>query len=160
MSFFVHLAKENFKFSCSHFTVLSENHAERLHGHNYEMRVTLKVSELNPDLGMAFDFNEIKPVIKSLCDLLDEKILLPQNSPYVDVGQTDGQIEVQFMDKHYSFPEDDCMILDIANVTSEELARWTAEELGKTLEQDSRVEKLKVTIQETRGQSVSFVLNL
>lgn len=156
MSFVIHLQKENFKFSCSHFTILSANTAERLHGHNYQVRVALKVSELDPDLGLAFDFNEVKPQIKSLCDELDEKILLPANSPYVSVGESGSQIDVQFNQRHYSFPKEDCVILPVSNITSEELARFVCQELKKTFKDTSHLEKIRVSVEETRGQSVSY----
>ena len=64
----VHLAKELFKFSCSHFTILSPEHAERLHGHNYQVRVDITVAKLDPTLGFAFDFNSVKPLIRKMCD--------------------------------------------------------------------------------------------
>lgn len=156
MSFVIHLQKENFKFSCSHFTVLSRDTAERLHGHNYQMRVSLRISDLDPDLGFAFDFNFIKPIIKRLCDELDEKILLPLESPYVSVGETGEQVEVRFKSRHYSFPKEDCVLLSVANVTSEELARWMCQQLIKELNEVPRLEKLRVSVEETRGQSVSY----
>lgn len=160
MSFVIHLQKESFKFSCSHFTVLSENNAERLHGHNYQVRIALKISDLDPNLGFAFDFNEVKPEIKNLCDELDEKILLPAHSPYVSVGESGSQIDVQFNSRNYSFPKDDCLILPISNVTSEELARYVCQELKKSLKPAEQIEKIRVSVEETRGQSVSYIENM
>lgn len=156
MSFAIHLQKENFKFSCSHFTVLSKDTAEHLHGHNYQVRVSLKVSDLDPDLGFAFDFNVVKPIIKDLCDELDEKILVPLESPYVLVGETEEQVDVKFKSRNYSFPKEDCFLLPISNVTSEELARWICKRLIEELKDVPRLEKLRVSVEETRGQSVSY----
>lgn len=157
MSFIVHLQKENFKFSCSHFTVLSSHSAEHLHGHNYQLKVALKISELDPKLGFAFDFNEVKPLIKALCDRLDEKILLPLKSPYVKVSTSGAQIDVSFEKRRYSFPKEDSVLLPITNVTSEELARWICRELIEKLGGlKNRVEKVRVAVEETRGQSVSY----
>lgn len=156
MGFVIHLSKESFKFSCSHFTVLSGKEAEHLHGHNYQMRVALKISELDPKLGFAFDFNEVKPVIKTLCDEVDEKILLPQNSPYVSISKDKSQIEVSFQNRNYSFPAEDTVILPIANVTSEELARWVCKQLIQRFQGVPRLSRIRVSIEETKGQSVSY----
>ncbi|NCN95258.1 MAG: 6-pyruvoyl tetrahydropterin synthase [Bdellovibrionales bacterium] len=138
--------------------MLTPSHAECLHGHNYQMRVSIKVSDLDPNLGFAFDFNLVKPMIKALCDGLDEKILLPKNSPYVTVESKGSQINVQFGEKKYSFPKSDSIILPISNVTSEELARWMGLELKKKMKDVPRFLKLRVSIEETRGQSVSFTI--
>ncbi len=160
MSFAIHLQKENFKFSCSHFTVLSEHTAERLHGHNYQLKVSIKISDLDPNLGFAFDFNLVKPIIKDLCDKVDEKILLPLESPYVSVKESEGQVSVQFKSRKYSFPKEDTVLLPISNVTSEELARWMCKELILKLGDVPRLEKIRVSVEETRGQSVSYTQSL
>jgi 6-pyruvoyltetrahydropterin/6-carboxytetrahydropterin synthase len=152
----IHLAKEPFKFSCSHFTILSADHAERLHGHNYQMRVDIAVKELDPKLGLAFDFNVVKPRIRAFCDELDERILLPLNSPYLKLEKKGEQTEVQFGNKHYSFPTDDTICLQLANITSEELARYAAQSLLKTLTALPFWTAITVNVEETRGQSVSF----
>lgn len=156
MSFVIHLAKESFKFSCSHFTVLSEKEAEHLHGHNYQVKVDLKISDLDPNFGFAFDFNAVKPAIRDICNDLDEKILLPKNSPYVSISNDETQIEVQFQKRRYSLPKEDSVILPIANVTSEELARWIAGQLLNRFQKVPRLKKIRVTVEETRGQSVSY----
>lgn len=160
MSFAIHLQKENFKFSCSHFTVLSKDTAEHLHGHNYQLRVSLKISDLDPNLGFAFDFNMVKPIIKGLCDEVDEKILLPLDSPYVSVKESNEQIHVQFKSRKYSFPKEDSVLLPISNVTSEELARWFGKRLAKELKNIPQLTKLRVSVEETRGQSVSYTQNI
>ncbi len=154
--FTVHLAKEPFKFSCSHFTILSERHAERLHGHNYQMTVDIQLSEIEPKLGMAFDFNAVKPRIKMICDELDERILLPEKSPYLRLKASDGQVDVRFAHKTYSFPEEDCLRLPIVNVTSEELARYICLRMMQSLEEIPSWTAITVRVEETRGQSVSF----
>ncbi len=156
MSYVIHLQKESFKFSCSHFTILSAKNAEHLHGHNYQVRVSLKISDLDSKLGFAFDFNEVKPLIKSLCDEVDEKILLPKSSPYVSVSKDNTQYQVAFGQRKYSLPIEDVIVLPVVNVTSEELARWFCQELIQRFKQIPKVQKIRVTVEETRGQSVSY----
>lgn len=152
----VHLAKEPFKFSCSHFTILSSEHAERLHGHNYQMRVDMELEAVDPKLGMAFDFNAVKPKIRMICDELDERILLPAVSPYLKITEDGPQLKVTFGHKTYVFPTEDCLRLPLANVTSEELSRYACERLFKILEAQPFWTAIRVEVEETRGQSVSY----
>lgn len=152
----IHLAKEPFKFSCSHFTILSAEHAERLHGHNYQMRVNLSLSQVDPKLGMAFDFNAVKPRIRMICDELDERILLPSQSPYLKISEDGPSLKVVFNQKTYVFPVEDCLRLPLTNVTSEELARYVCERLVVALKDQQFWTAVEVEVEETRGQSVSF----
>lgn len=154
----IHLSKETFKFSCSHFTILASDRAERLHGHNYQLRIDISVPDTDPKLGMAFDFNAVKPSVRGFCDRLDERILLPQNSPYLQLKTQGPQIEVSFQNKRYSFPTEDTIVLPLSNITSEELARFAAMELKKSLSSVAGWKALRVHIEETRGQSVSYTL--
>lgn len=152
----IHLAKEPFKFSCSHFTILSERQAERLHGHNYQMRVDISLNEVDPKLGMAFDFNAIKPKIRMICDELDERILLPSKSPFVKISSEGSQLGVKFAHKTYSFPEEDCLRLPLTNVTTEELSRYICQRLATALSETPHWTAIQVNIEETRGQSVTY----
>ena len=154
----IHLAKEPFKFSCSHFTILSEREAERLHGHNYQVRVDIAVSDIDQHLGMAFDYNEVKPLIRASCARLDERILIPARSPFLKLEEDAGQLDVRFAEKSYSFPAEDVVALPITNVTCEELARHVAEEMRDQMTKLPRWTRLRVFVEETRGQSVSYTI--
>ncbi len=155
--FTIYLAKEPFKFSCSHFTVLSENTAERLHGHNYQLRMDVDVKDIDPNMGFAFDFNLIKPLIKAFCDRLDERILLPSKSKFVEVKKIGNEIEARFMNKRYLFPQEDVYILPLTNMTCEELARYACNEFVLQMNKLPGWVSLHIHIEETRGQSVSYV---
>ncbi|MGE0762375.1 MAG: 6-pyruvoyl tetrahydropterin synthase family protein [Bdellovibrionales bacterium] len=157
MSFEINLAKENFKFSGTHFTILSPEKAERLHGHNYYVQVSLLVEQLDPILGLAFDFNSIKPLVREACAALDEFILLPQNSPFLKIRHEAGQVEVTFAGRRYSFPQNDVRELPLVNITSEELSRFLAGQIN-TLAKNLKFSALTVSVEETRGQGVSYTL--
>lgn len=165
MPYRIRLEKENFKFSCSHFTILGPDRAERLHGHNYYVSAELRVSSLDPTLGMAFDFNQIKPLLRRLTESFDEMVLLPENSPYLSIERTaNRRVRALFAGKVYDFPEEDVKCLPIVNVTSEELARQLAEgllaEIKKAPSLHTRIAGLEVGVEETRGQSVIYELTL
>lgn len=156
MGFTIHLGKENFKFSCSHFTIFSEKSAERLHGHNYQIAIHLKVGEVDPKLGFAFDFNLVKPHIKEICDRLDEFILVPTKSPYLKVEEKDLQVNVCFHTKNYSFPRTDVFLLPVTNISTEELAKYFGHQLCDRISTLNGWTEMEVFVEETRGQSVSY----
>lgn len=156
MSIRIVLEKENFKFSCSHFTILGPDRAERLHGHNYYVRVECQAESLIPDLGMAFDFNLLKTLVREIVGRLDEMVLLPERSPYLKIECPPDSVSVALGKKNYVFPLEDVRILPVVNVTSEELARILAEEIRHRL--PVSLKRLAVAVEETRGQSVVYEL--
>lgn len=155
--FTIHLAKEPFKFSCSHFTIFSADGAERLHGHNYQVQVDITVEDLDPQLGMAFDFNSVKPLIREFCNSLDERILLPSQSVFLQLKELTRQLEVNFGSKHYVFPKEDVLSLPLVNITSEELARYATQHLIQAMAPFQYWTSISVKVEETRGQSASYV---
>jgi 6-pyruvoyltetrahydropterin/6-carboxytetrahydropterin synthase len=159
MSFRIRLEKESVKFSCSHFTIFGAHSAEALHGHNYYVSAEFQLSELDDQIGMAFDFNLLKPILKKLAEDFDERVLIPTRSPFLKLETVSEQVKVAHGKKQYTFPESDVLQLDIVNITSEELAREFANRLKNALLQHGgfkRIKALSIGIQETRGQTVFF----
>lgn len=155
MSYIVELKKERFKFSATHFTIFSEDRAEKLHGHNYHVSINIKFKDIDEDTGLTVEFSELKNEIQKLCDLLDEKILIPAESPFLSVGEVEENIEVRYNSKLYSFPKEDCEILNTTNTSSECLAKWFYDELLSSFHKFS-IKNFMVTIEETSGQSVTY----
>ncbi len=156
MPFQVNLSKERFKFSSTHFTIFNDSEAECLHGHNYMVSVDLDFKSLAEDTGLSAEFSHLKDKVDIICAELDERVLLPGESPFLDIDETDTNFEVRFGPKFYSFPIEDCVILDIVNVSSECLAKWFHCRLEKNL-MAIGLEALSVTIEETNGQSVTYI---
>lgn len=157
MPFQVSLSKERFKFSSTHFTIFNDSEAECLHGHNYQVSVDLDFRSLAEDTGLSAEFSHLKSKIDDICEELDERVLLPGNSPFLDIGETSTNVEVKFGHKFYSFPSEDCLILDIVNVSSECLSKWFHGRLAKDLHAIG-LEGFSVTIEETNGQAVTYLL--
>lgn len=157
--FSLHLHKERFKFSSSHFTIFSELEAEPLHGHNYQVEVDLSFKKLDPETGLAAEFNLLKKSVDDLLKPLDEKILLPSLSPFLQLGEVDSNIEVRFQQKFYSFPKEDCEILEVVNISSECLAQWIVDVLAEDFKSYGAT-KVAVKVSETQGQGVSCSLKL
>lgn len=158
MAYTVRISKDRFKFSATHFTIFSEMKAEKLHGHNYQVSVDILFKHLDPQTGISAEFSELKQILKKLCDQLDEKVLLPANSPFVILGETETNVEVKYNERFYSFPKEDCEILEIVNTSSECLAEWVYNNLKEALDQ-AGAKSFSVSLQESQGQSVSFEKN-
>lgn len=151
----LHLAKQNFKFSSAHFLIFDEISAEKLHGHNYQVKVDLECQD-DAQKGYAIDFHFLKKVIKDQCDIWDEHVLLPEKHPEMkhQISQDGKNYNVNFRDRFYSFPIIETIWLPVTNTSVENLSLLFAKGLYKKLK-DSGVSKLRVTVEETRGQSAS-----
>ena len=78
-SWSISVEKDYLKFSAAHFLIFPDGTAERLHGHNYKVYVDLH-TELD-EHGLVVNFKEIKPLVRQLCDELDEHLLIPGEHP-------------------------------------------------------------------------------
>lgn len=155
MPFQVSLAKERFKFSSTHFTIFNRHEAEALHGHNYSVSVDLDFRTLAEQTGLSTEFGHLKTKIDDLCQELDERVLIPTQSPFLEIKEVDTNYQVHFSKKHYSFPKEDCVLLDIVNISSECLAKWLHQKLKASFHAIG-LEGLSVTVEETSGQSVTY----
>ena len=131
-----------------------------MHGHNYYVAFDLYFDSINPKQGLAVDFNLLKPIIKDVCDELDEHVLIAEKSPYQKVEKQGEQVVVEFNNKTYSLPQEDTLILPVVNISSEELARWICQRFLEKAPADIGLKKVKTSIEETRGQAVTFVHSL
>jgi 6-pyruvoyltetrahydropterin/6-carboxytetrahydropterin synthase len=150
----IDLEKEYFKFSAAHFLIFPDGSAERLHGHNYRVRARLG-AELSP-FGLVLDFKAVKPVVREICDRLDEHWIVPGEHAELRVVQEAGDsVEVRYRERRYRAPRNDVIVLPINNTSSENLATWFGRELLAELGRkfpDVRVTELVVAVEETAGQ--------
>lgn len=116
----IEINKEYLNFSAGHFTIFSATERENLHGHNFQVCCAVTAA-IGAD-GLAFDYVALKRVLKDLCDALDERVLLPQNSPHLALEYRDGMVIARFAGEEIPFLARDCLPLPIRNVTIEELA--------------------------------------
>lgn len=116
----IEISKEYLNFSAGHFTIFSAHERENLHGHNFRVRcaLTARVGEG----GMSFDYVVLKRVLRELCDALDERVLLPCDSPHLRIERIDGLVFAHFATERIPFLERDVLLLPVRNVTIEELA--------------------------------------
>ena len=154
------LTKEKFKFGASHFAIFGPYCGERLHGHNYYVSVFFKAHSLDEKLGLAVEFNEVKPKIYELLQSLDEFVLFPENSPYLKFGENGDNCEIQFDKRFYSIPKADIRFLPVTNISVEELSRYLCEKLIPVFKSFGNVTELSIQVQETRGQSAKYTKNI
>lgn len=149
MAYKIKIEKDRIKFSAAHFTIFSQTEAERLHGHNYY--VTIEIEANNCDsLGFATDMKPLKDIAFKLSQELDEYVLLPTQNPYLKISESQGQINVLWNKKSYSFPKEDVKQLPLTNITCENLAFWFWSQMKSQL--PSSIQWLGVSVKETYGQ--------
>lgn len=151
------LAKEDFKFSSAHFTLFAAAEAERLHGHNYGVRVELEGRILDEE-GLLADLTVFKKAIRKLCDRLDSRMLIPERSSRLEISTGEG-VEVVHQERHYRFPVEDVVLLPLANTSIELFARWIWEQL-EPVARDQGVENMMVEVAETTGQSCRYTADV
>lgn len=121
------LFKENMKFSAGHFTIFSATERERLHGHNFNVHVTIEAQIL--ENGMCFDYGLYKRRIEELCRAWNEYVILPTRSPYLQIEEAEDYLYAHFNQERIPFLRQDVLLLPIENATVEEFSRLFLEKL-------------------------------
>jgi 6-pyruvoyltetrahydropterin/6-carboxytetrahydropterin synthase len=152
------LAKEDFAFAAAHFTLFPDEAAERLHGHNYRVRVELSASEVD-GLGFLVPVAPVKARVRAICAALDERILIPEKGRLLALRREGDGVQVALGGRTYRFPASEVTLLPIPNVTIEALARHVWGELAPSLA-GSPVRRLRVEVEETAGQSAAYEADL
>lgn len=153
----IRVYKQYFNFACSHFLVFENGTREPLHGHNYRVQVKGEAPKLTKDL--VFDFLDIKPIIRKICNELDHKLILPTENPYLKITPEENNFTVYCKDKSFfSFPKADVLLLPITNTSAERLAIFICHELRKAIFEEYQFSfaLLEVEVEETPGQSAVF----
>jgi 6-pyruvoyltetrahydropterin/6-carboxytetrahydropterin synthase len=118
----IEISKEDIKFSAAHFTIFSATERERLHGHNFAVR--LAVTAPVGDDGICFSYKDIKTRLRELCDALDEYTLLPMHSPHLQIEEDGLFYIVHFNHEKIPLLKSDSLLLPVRNSTVEEYARY------------------------------------
>ncbi len=157
----IEIAREEHKFSAAHMTVFADGSKERLHGHNFQLVLSLWVRSIATR--EMCDFGIIKRVVRELCAELNERTLVALNNPHlqVTVESNDGDtaagrelVRLTHATGEYLLPRTDVVLLPLENATTEQLACWLHGELCRRLRNrlPPVVESLEVGVLETPGQ--------
>ena len=150
----IELTKENLEFAAGHFTIFSPTERERLHGHNF--RVAAKIgAELAEDRGMAFDYGVYKEILHKLCKQLDSYFLLPTESPYLQIEETNDCYYAYFHEDRIPFLKKDVLLLPLRNISIEELAKWFVAQLSADTETIKKYRVVSINIQVFSGPGQS-----
>ncbi len=157
----ISIEKDYLKFSAAHFLIFPDGSAERLHGHNYKVAVEVQ-TELDAH-GLVVNFKEIKPMVRRLCDELDEHLLIPGKHPVLRVAAVaEGRVEIRYRERLYVLPADEVIVLPIGNTSAENLATWFARELRGRMRAawpHLKILQLVVGVEETPGQRGIYTLD-
>ena len=123
----IEIAKQALNFSAAHFTIFTATEREDLHGHNFQVACEL-VAPIDAN-GLIFDYAIIKRTLKTLCDELDEKTLLPELSPHLSLGTDGDYIIATYHNEKIPFLPRDVLTLPIANASVEELSHYLLERM-------------------------------
>jgi len=156
--FGIRLDKQYFNFGCAHFLIFADGTREELHGHNY--RATLELDAALDAGHLVADFIVVKPLFKQVCDELDHRTIFPLHNPHLRVEVRATSVHAWFgEDDYYVVPRRDVRLLDIANTSSELLARWVCEQFLERLRAALpalELSRVLVTVQESPGQSAVY----
>ncbi len=152
--------KEYCKFSCAHFLIFPDGSKERLHGHNYH--VSCEIDGALSEDGLVIDFILVKPVIRAICDDLDEHWIIPgTHKELTCVHGDDGHTDVVYRNCQYRAPTEEVIVLPINNTSVENLSCWFAQTLHARLCKkfsDVEIRRIQVAVSETRGQSAQYTM--
>lgn len=151
-SYHVRIEKDYLVFSAGHFITFDGDVCERLHGHNY--RLAAEIHGPLDENHYVVDFIALRDTLKAIVDELDHHMLLPTEHPLIQIAADDQSVEVTFRDRRWVFPRGDCVLLPVANTTTELLARYIGLRLLDDLqERTGQVPDLvKIAVDENFGQ--------
>lgn len=149
------LAKEYFHFSAAHFTIFSGSNRERLHGHNF--RAAVNICAEVEDSGLCFDYAEIKQLLKSECEALDEYTLIAGLSKHLSISSNDTHYIIGFDQDTLHIPLADVIVLPVRNVSIEELSHYLLQKVidSHLLETSTGIKSVEIKVSSGPNQWAS-----
>jgi 6-pyruvoyltetrahydropterin/6-carboxytetrahydropterin synthase len=156
--FHIRIAGDELTFSAGHFITLEDGECERLHGHTY--RVAVEVFGPLNDSRYVVDFVAVRNALKAIIAELDHRVLLPSQHSAIQVSSRAAAIEATFDDRRWVFPKDDCLLLPMANTTTESLAQYIGERLSVSLKSLDMASPNRLQIEIGEGTGCSAVCDV
>lgn len=131
---------------------------EPLHGHNYRVMVKGEAPDLQKD--MVFDFLDIKPIVRQVCDSLDHRLLIPKDHPQIRIDVAGPNTVITTPDEcQFSIPTTDVLLLPILNTSAERMAVYICDEIRRLVKERFQFDfsTLEIEVEETPGQSAVYV---
>jgi len=154
--FSIEVAKDYFNFASAHFLIFTDGRREPLHGHNYQVSVTME-GELDR-AGIVLDFISFKPLVKQVCDALDHRTLIQTKSSAIKVRKTAREVEIFYKKQKLLLPRGDVILLPVVNTSTELLAEYIAGQIKRKVRQNfsATIRAMEVAVEEARGQKGIF----
>jgi 6-pyruvoyltetrahydropterin/6-carboxytetrahydropterin synthase len=155
----IRVTKDHLVFCSGHFISFEGDRCERLHGHNYRTAIEIE-GPLDPKSWYVFDFIATKQLARAITDELDHRMMLPLHNPVITLSHEGKDVHVRYRDRHWVFPQGDCVFLPIENTTAELLARYIAMRLADDLAKKHNYvpDVLRVEVEENVGQAATCEL--
>jgi len=140
-------------FSSAHF-VYSETFREPLHGHNYQVGVSVQGSP-GPDR-FVMNFLELKKITRELVRELDHRFLLPERNTLISVAKKvfEGKPVVELRCAYgevYVLPSEGVCPLPVQDTTVEDISSYLCFRLKEALKRRSGLKLVKVEVCESPG---------
>jgi 6-pyruvoyltetrahydropterin/6-carboxytetrahydropterin synthase len=131
---------------------------EPLHGHNYRIQVKGEAPDLAGD--MVFDFLDIKPIVREICDSLDHKLLIPKDNDKLKIYTDKKNYVIETPDESvFSIPQTDVLLLPILNTSAERIAVYICGEIRRLVKERFKYtfSSLEIEVEETPGQAAVYI---
>jgi len=156
--FSIKVYKQYFNFAASHFMIFENGTREPLHGHNYRVMFRGVAPKLSGD--MVFDFLDIKPIVRDICNTLDHKLIIPKDHPLLRIDRAESNTVITTPDKCvFSIPTTDVLLLPIVNSSAELIAMYISSEVRRLVDEKYKFKfsELEIEVEETPGQSAVYM---
>ena len=159
----IHIRKDHLKFAAAHMTVFPDGGKESLHGHNYQVELTVELTE--PALTRMLSYEVFKQALKTVCRAWDEKVLIAADNPWLKWLPAEAdEYAFRLCGKRYVLPADEVAMLEVDNISAENLARLLFERFWAELTTDravpwrERIIAVSLRIDESRGQGATYAI--
>jgi 6-pyruvoyltetrahydropterin/6-carboxytetrahydropterin synthase len=139
-------------FSAGHFITFDGDRCEAVHGHDY--RVAAEISGSLDENHYVVDFLALRAILEKIVAEFDHRMLLPTAHPRIRVEADRREVVATYAERRWVFPRSDCLLLPIANTTSELLAQYIGRELRRRLVEQTGLHwaRVRIEIAESAGQ--------
>lgn len=150
------------KFAAGHFTIFSETSRENIHGHNFTIKCSIEA--YTNCHGLCIDYSKYKKKISELCALLDEKLLLPEYSPWLQIKEEPKHFTCYFNTEEMRFLKRDVITLPVKNITIEEMASWFLDRIKNesSLLRNDPIHSIEISVASSPSQkgTIKWIKNI
>ncbi len=152
--------RKGIRFSSAHITP-EHKKCGRLHGHTYAIHLRMRGEQ--DEWGIVLDFGIITEMLKEIGDEIDHLVLVPTRSNhYSNLEVGDDEVKFRVTDpytgepKQFTFPRQDCAMLDLPSTTAEDLCKYVYHEFMRRTQFKTQTLFVEVGIDEGYGKGAWY----